>query len=154
MGVLCEAELLKSSSYFYLEGVHGDGGRCVLIGEVVGLVITGRVLILIIISSGLGGGCPKADLSSFIDFSESLHTHSSLPILLCWGYPYLLCFVPGVTAVVESEKSDYLHSLDRCSMFICESNIKYLKNKRKYHRVIEHTCTSGITNWCCTSCVS
>lgn len=83
MYVLYEAELLKSSPYFYLQGVHGDGGRCVLIGEVIGLVVTGRVLILIIISSGLGRGCPKADLSIFIEFSESLHTHSSFPIFLC-----------------------------------------------------------------------
>lgn len=60
MGILCEAELSQSSPHLPLEGFHRDGGRAILVGGVIGLVVIGGVLILIIVISWLRGRCSKA----------------------------------------------------------------------------------------------
>lgn len=79
MGILCDAELLESSPHLALKNVHRNGERHDLIEGVIGPVVTERFLILII---KLGGGCPKASLSSFLYFLESIDIPFSLLIPL------------------------------------------------------------------------
>lgn len=45
MGIWNQAELLESIPHICLEGVHGGGGRDILVGGVIDLIIFGGVLI-------------------------------------------------------------------------------------------------------------
>lgn len=121
MDVLCEVKLLESSLHLCLKSIHRDGGRCILDKGIIGPIVFGFVI---------GGLEEDARISvlCFLDFLKYSNVSFSHLILFGWGYPYLLIFIPGVVAVVESSEFDDLCPPSQCSTFTYGVNIESSKD--------------------------
>ncbi|KAI5673679.1 hypothetical protein M9H77_14043 [Catharanthus roseus] len=71
--------------------------------------------------------------SLIADKSPRWHLHycHDQPVLLGWGYPYFLGFIPSVVAIVESSDSDNLGLPGRRSLFTYKTNIETTKTREK-----------------------